>query len=57
MDDLNLSFLLMVESDIPDLTSVMARAFDDDNYKAAHVSGEGVLTWIATAQANLEDEI
>jgi len=33
MDDLNLSFLLMVESDIPDLTSVMARAFDDDAKK------------------------
>lgn len=33
MDDLNLSFLLMVESDIPDLTSVMARAFNNDAQK------------------------
>ena len=33
LDNLQLSFLLMAESDIPDLTLVMRRAFDDDSQK------------------------
>ncbi len=33
MDNLQLSFLLMAESDILDLTPVMTRAFDDDAQK------------------------
>ena len=33
MDDLQLSFLIMTESDIPSVTLVMKRAFDDDAKK------------------------
>ena len=33
MDDLQLSFLIMTESDIPSVTLVMKRAFDDDAQK------------------------
>ena len=33
MDSFQLSFTLMAESDIPDLTPVMTRAFDDDSQK------------------------
>jgi len=33
MDDLHLSFLIMAESDIPEVTQVMKRAFDDDARK------------------------
>jgi len=33
MDDLQLSFLIMTESDIPSVTPVMKRAFDDDAQK------------------------
>lgn len=33
MDDLQLSFLIMTESDIPSITLVMKRAFDDDAKK------------------------
>ena len=33
MDNLQLSFTLMAESDIPELTLVMPRTFDDDSQK------------------------
>ncbi len=33
MDDFQLSFLMMAESDIPEVTLVMKRAFDDDAQK------------------------
>ncbi len=55
MDNLLLSFLLMAESDIPDLTPVMTRAFDDDSQKHLGKEKGGPPSW-ATKNHNFYEK-